>query len=70
MERNKDVDLRTKILLGKEDLILSIKRKGENFYKRVPVELFGDIPGFNFKRSVKKEPGTRKEREGEMKTIE
>ena len=55
------MDLRTKVLLGREDLILSVKRKGENFYKRVPVELFGDIPGFNFKRSAKIEPVTKKE---------
>ena len=71
MERDKDEDLRTKVLLGKDDLILGIKRKGENFYKRVPVELFGDIPGFNFKRSVKIEPGTEKEwrrRDGNNRT--
>ena len=51
LERDKDKDLRTKVLLGKDDLILGIKRKGENFYKWVSVEHFGVIPGFNFKKT-------------------
>ena len=52
LEREKDRNLRTKVLLGKDDLILSIKRKGDNFYKRVSVEYFGVIPGFNFKKTA------------------
>ena len=52
LEREKDRNLRTKVLLGKDDLILSIKRKGDYFYKRVSVEYFGAIPGFNFKKTV------------------
>ena len=52
LEREKDRNLRTKVLLGKDDLILSIKRKGDNFYKRVSVEFFGEIPGFNFKKTA------------------
>ena len=58
MEREKDRNLRTKVLLGKDDLILSIKRKGDNFYKRVLVEYFGEIPGFNFKKTAVMSPGS------------
>ena len=52
LKREKDKDLRTKVLLGKDDLILGIKRRGDNFYKWVSVEHFGVIPGFNFKKTV------------------
>ena len=48
LEREKDPNLRTKILLGHRDLKLSVKKKGETFYKRVSVEHLGKIPGFNF----------------------
>ena len=48
LEREKDPSLRTKILLGHRDLELSIKKKGEEFYKRVSVEHFSKLPGFNF----------------------
>ena len=61
MERDKDKDLRTKVLLGKDDLILGIKRKGENFYKWVSVEHFGVIPGFNFKKTVSLESPSGRE---------
>ena len=40
MEREKNPNLRTKVLLGHKDPKLSIKMKGENFYKRVSVEYF------------------------------
>ena len=52
LEREKDRNLRTKVLLGKDDLILSIKRKGEKYYNRVSVEYFGEIPGFDFKKTT------------------
>ena len=58
MEREKDLDLRTKILLGHRDLKLNIKRKGDTFYKRVPVEYFGRLPGFNFLKVSDLSPGT------------
>ena len=58
MERKKDPNLRTKILLGHRDLKLSIKQKGENFYKRVSVELFGKLPGFNFLKVSELSPGS------------
>ena len=57
LERERDPELRTKILLGHRDLILSIKRKGDMFYKRVPVELFGKLPGFNFLKVAELSPG-------------
>ena len=57
MEREKDQNLRTKVLLGHRDLKLSIKRKGDDFYKRVSVEYFGELPGFNFTKIAEKSPG-------------
>ena len=57
MEREKDYNLRTKILLGHNDLKLSIKRKGDDFYKRVSVEYFGKLPGFNFTKIAVMSPG-------------
>ena len=58
MEREKDVNLRTKVLLGHRDLKLSIKKKGDVVYKRVSVEYFGKLPGFNFSKIVEKSPGS------------
>ena len=50
--------MRTKILLGHRDLKLNIKLKGDNFYKRVNVEYFGRLPGFNFTRVADLSPGS------------
>ena len=58
MEREKDVDLRTKVLLGHRDLKLCIKKKGEMYYKRVSVEYFGSLPGFNFTKIAEMTPGS------------
>merc|ERR1712239_39781 len=58
MEREKDQDLRTKVLLGHRDLKLSIKKKGDVFYKRVSVEYFGKLPGFNFTKIADMSPGS------------
>ena len=58
MEREKDQDLRTKVLLGHRDLKLSIKRKGVTYYKRVNVEYYGKLPGFNFTRVKELTPGS------------
>ena len=58
LEREKNPDLRTKILLGHRDLKLNIKLKGDNFYKRVNVEYFGRLPGFNFTRVADLSPGS------------
>ena len=57
LEREKDPNLRTKILLGHRDLKLSIKQKGEEFYKRVSVEYYGKLPGFNFTKVAEMSPG-------------
>ena len=35
-------------MLGHRDLQLSIKKKGDSLYRRVSVEYFGKLPGFNF----------------------
>ena len=58
LEREKDPSLRTKILLGHRDLKLCIKKKGEEFYKRVSVEYFGKLPGFNFTSVAEMSPGS------------
>ena len=58
LEREKDPNLRTKVLLGHRDLKLSVKQKGDTFYKRVPVEYFGKLPGFNFLRVSQLSPGS------------
>ena len=58
MEREKDKDLRTKVLLGHRDLKLCIKKKGDMFYKRVSVEYFGKLPGFNFTKIAEMSPGS------------
>ena len=58
LEREKDRNLRTKVLLGKSDLILSIKRIGDDFYKRISVEFFGKLPGFNFTKIAVTSPGS------------
>ena len=58
MEREKDVDLRTKVLLGHRDLKLCIKKKGEMYYKRVSVEYYGSLPGFNFTKIAEMTPGS------------
>ena len=58
MEREKDKDLRTKVLLGHRDLKLCIKKKGDMFYKRVTVEYFGNLPGFNFTKIAEMSPGS------------
>ena len=58
MEREKDQNLRTKVLLGHSDLKLSIKQKGDDFYKRVSVEYFGKLPGFNFTKIADMSPGS------------
>ena len=61
IERDKDKDLRTKVLLGKDDLILGIKKKGENLYNWVSVEHFGAIPGFNFFKKESQESPIRED---------
>ena len=58
MEREKDQNLRTKVLLGHRDLKLSIKQKGDDFYKRVSIEYFGKLPGFNFTKIADMSPGS------------
>ena len=63
LEREKDRNLRTKVLLGKSDLILNIKRIGDGFYKRVSVEFFGRLPGFNFTKIAVMSPGSPSGRE-------
>ena len=50
LEREKDPSLRTKILLGHRDLKLNIKKKGDLYYKRVLVDMFGRLPDFNFSK--------------------
>ena len=57
LEREKNPNLRTKVLLGHRDLKLSIKQKGDEFYKRVSVEYFGKLPGFNLTRVKELTPG-------------
>ena len=37
---------------------LSIKLKGEIFYKRVSVDYFGKLPGFNFTKVAELSPGS------------
>ena len=58
MEREKDKDLRTKVLLGHRDLKLCVKKKGDMYYKRVSVEYFGSLPGFNFTKIAEMSPGS------------
>ena len=58
MEREKDPNLRTKVLLGHKDLKLSIKQKGDDFYKRVSIEYFGKLPDFNFTKIADMSPGS------------
>ena len=58
LEREKDPDLRTKIILGHRDLKLNVKKKGDTFYKRVPIEYFGRLPGFNFLKTQELSPGS------------
>ena len=58
LERDKDPDLRTKITLGHRDLKLNVKKKGDTFYKRVPIEHFGRLPGFNFLKISELSPGS------------
>ena len=43
IEREKNPDLRTKVMLGHRDLQLSIKKKGDSFYRRVSIEYFGKL---------------------------
>ena len=45
-------------MLGHRDLKLSIKLKREEFYKRVSVEYFGKLPGFNFTNVKELTPGS------------
>ena len=45
--RDNDSELRTKILLGYNDLILQTKKAGETKYTNQPLDLFGSIPEFN-----------------------
>ena len=58
LEREKDPSLRTKVLLGHRDFKLNIKKKGDEFYKRVSVEYFGKLPGFNFSTVAELSPGS------------
>ena len=58
MERERDPNLRTKVLLGHRDLKLNIKKKGDPQYKRVSVEYFGRLPNFNFHRAPELSPGS------------
>ena len=46
------------MLLGHRDLKLSIKLKGEKAYKRVSVEYFGKLPGFNLTKVADMSPGS------------
>ena len=62
LEREKCPNLRTKILLGHRDLKLNITSKGDTFYKRVSVEYFGKLPGFNFTKISEMSPGSPKGR--------
>ena len=48
LERDRNPELRTKVMLGHKDLQLSIKKRGESSYRRVSVEHFRKLPGFNF----------------------
>ena len=48
LERDRNPELRTKVMLGHKDLQISIKKRGESSYRRVSVEYFGKLPGFNF----------------------
>ena len=73
MKREKDVDLRTKVLLGHRHLKLCIKKKGEMYYKRVSVEYFGSLPGFNFTKIAEMTPGSppgRKRSDSEVREEE
>ena len=45
--RDNDAELRTKILLGSNDLILQTKKASETKYTNQPLDLFGSIPEFN-----------------------
>ena len=49
-------------MLGHRDLKLNIKQKGDDSYKRVSVEYFGKLPGFNFTRVADLTPGSPKGR--------
>ena len=48
LAREEDPQLRTQIRLGSNDFILRIKKKGERFYREVPINTFGPIPALNF----------------------
>ena len=58
LAREKDPNLRNKVLLGHRDLKLNIKKKGDLQYKRVLVEFFGKLPDFNFNRVSELSPGS------------
>ena len=62
MERDKNLNLLTQIRLGKSDLKLFSKMKGERFYKPLPVEYFGKLPSLNFIRDTVVSPGSPKGR--------
>ena len=62
LERVKNLELRTKVLLGHNDLRLCIKNKGDPYYRRVFVNYFGTLPDFNFTRTTNFSPGLPKGR--------
>ena len=62
LERERNPNLRTKVLLGHRDLKLNIKLKGGGFYKRVYVEYIGKLPGFSFTKVFEMCPGSPKGR--------
>ena len=47
-QRDADNTLRTKIMLGEEDLILLTKKVGEPSYSRKKIDTFGELPEFDF----------------------
>ena len=57
LARENDPELRTQVRLGNDDLVLLIKRKGEDRYKRVNVEYFGELPCLQFDIDAEVSPG-------------
>ena len=45
--RENNVDLRTKIIFGSDDLILQEKKVGEKFYNTVNINKYGTLPNFD-----------------------
>ena len=47
LAREQDENLRTRVQLGFDDLILLEKQVGERGYAKQPLNKYGDLPGFN-----------------------